>query len=215
MDGPPLDKALLADRTPYSPGTNLAAQYQVHCPDVLSVSVDGHPEWTGRRPVGADGEITLGGLGRLRVEGRSVPDIARAVAERAGTQEDQVRVQVAEYNSQHVLLFGEVAGLPRAVPYQGPETVLDLLRRVGGITPGAAPADVQVVRSHVAEGKTPEVFHVDLPAIVLRHEPRTNVPLQPFDQVYVGQSRRSNLSSCLPPWLRPFYEQLCGMRRSG
>ena len=45
--------------------------------------------------------------------------------------------------------------------------MLDLLQRVGGIAPGAAPQDVYVVRSHLGEGR-PEVFHVDLDAIVLR-----------------------------------------------
>ena len=99
------------------------------------------------------------------------------------------------------------------MPYQGPETVLDLLQRVGGLSPSAAPTDVQVVRAHVADGKTPEVFHVDLAAIVVKHDQQSNVRLLPFDQVYVGQSRRSTYVPALPPWLRPLYHALCGMWR--
>jgi hypothetical protein len=104
-------------------------------------------------------------------------------------------------------------GLQRAVAYQGPETVIDLLQRLGGITPGAAPDEVYVVRSHVSEGKPPEVFRVDLHNILVQHDNRTNIPLQPFDQVFVGETRQSIFEHCVPPWLRPFYESICGMRR--
>jgi len=72
---------------------------------------------------------------------------------------------------------------------------------------------VQIVRSHVAEGKAPEVFHVDLAAILNKHDLQTNIPLEPFDQIYVGQNRRSKLCPCLPPWLRPLFEALSGMKR--
>ena len=103
----------------------------------------------------------------------------------------------------------------RAVPYRGPETVLDLLQRVGGITPGAAPSDVHVIRSRLAENKPPEVFHIDLQAIVMNQDQSTNLRLQPFDQVFVGETKRSSLEKCIPPCLRPVYEKLCGIRRPG
>jgi polysaccharide biosynthesis/export protein len=103
----------------------------------------------------------------------------------------------------------------RAVPYRGPETVLDLLQRVGGITPGAAPSDVHVIRSRLAENKPPEVFHIDLRAIVINQDQSTNLRLQPFDQVFVGEANRSSLEKCIPPFLRPAYEKLCGIRRPG
>jgi protein involved in polysaccharide export with SLBB domain len=121
-------------------------------------------------------------------------------------------VSVAAYRSQQVYLIGAVSGEQRAAPYQGPETVLDLLQRVGGLSAGAAPGDVQIVRAHVADGGAPEVFTVDLEAIVRKKNQETNIRLEPFDQVYIGESRSCRLSSCVPPWLRPLYETLCGMR---
>src|SRR5262249_18024366 len=149
--------------------------YAVACPDTLELAVVGRPELTGRHAVGPDGCIALDGLGRLRVEGRGTAEIARHVATVAGVGPEAVRVRVADFESQQVYLVGQVVGLQRAVAYQGPETVLELLRRVGGITPGAAPEDVYVVRSRLAEGKQPEVFRINLRAIVLEHDPRTNV----------------------------------------
>jgi protein involved in polysaccharide export with SLBB domain len=208
-----LERALLADRNPAAHVHDVEAHYAVHCPDVLEVQIAGLPDWSGPRGIGADGGIALAEGVRVRVDGLTTPEVAAAVAGRARVTAEGVAVHVAGYNSQQLYLIGEVPGQERAVPYRGPETVLDLLQRTGGITPGAAPAEVRVVRAHVADGKPPEVFHVDLQAILFRHDQQTNVRLEPFDQVYVGQNRRSHLRCCVPPWLRPLYERLCGMRR--
>jgi protein involved in polysaccharide export with SLBB domain len=184
--------------------------YLVGCPDVLEVAVAGRPDLGCRAPVAVDGCVDLGALGRPRVEGRTPPAIARELAGPAGVPADRVVLRVAAYNSQQVFLFGQVNGVQKAVPYRGPETVLDLLQRTGGLTPGAAPEDVYVIRPHLVDGTRPEVFHVDLQAIVLKHDPATNLRLQPFDQVHVGETRQATVEHCLPPGLRPLYQALCG-----
>lgn len=197
-----LDRALLADHNPAAHSANPETAYCVHCPDVLDVSA---PGWSGHQAVGPDGRVRTAG-GAVRVDGETPAEAARSIADRLGVDPDAVRVRVAEFNSQRVYVHGEVAGLQRAVPYQGPETVLDLLQRVGGLSRGAATGDIQVVRAHVADGRPPEVFRVDLEAILRRGDQATNVRLEPFDQVYVGQTRRKCLACCLPPWLR----KVCG-----
>jgi protein involved in polysaccharide export with SLBB domain len=83
---------------------------------------------------------------------------------------------------------------------QGPETVVELLRRTGGLTPQAEPAQVHVVRPNVAVGRRPEVFPVDLEAILMHGDDRSNVVVQPYDHIYVGETRRSVLAKYLPPW---------------
>src|SRR5439155_27378857 len=128
----------------------------------------------GRQTIGPDGCIRLGDLGRLRVEGQTVPQAASQLAAALGLPPERVRIQVVEYRSQQIYLVGQVIGLQRTVAYQGPETVLDLLQRIGGVTPGAASDDVYVVRSHLAEGRSPQLFRVNLRGIVLRHEHSTN-----------------------------------------
>jgi protein involved in polysaccharide export with SLBB domain len=210
---PRLQRALLADRNPATHGDEPATHYQVHCPDVLEVAVEGVTPGALSAPVTPDGRVALGDDGGPRVDGLTLPEVARALARHYGVGPGQVRVRVARYNSQQVYLYGQVGGGERAVAYQGPETVLDLLQRTGGLSAGASVENVQVVRPHVADGKPPEVFHVDLSAIVLKQDPQTNVALEPFDQVYIGQTRRSKLCPCFPPWLRPVYEAVLGMRR--
>jgi protein involved in polysaccharide export with SLBB domain len=212
---PHTDQELLAHNPAVGGPGRFAAQYAVHFPDMLDVYIEGRPEWSGRRPVGVDGRITLGPDVRLRVEGHTTPEIVELLAQETGAAAERVRVSVAEYKSQHLYLHGEVKGEPRAVPYLGPETVLELLQRAGGITPGAAPGDIQVVRPHVADGKQPEVFEVDLSAILQKKSDETNVKLRPLDHVYIGQTRTCSIRKCLPPWLRPLFTWLCGMSRPG
>lgn len=209
-----IEQALRADRPPPAHLGDIARACEVHCSDVLDVAIAGQLVLGGPRRVGPDGRIDLGDAGRPRVDGQTPTQIVRTVAESFGVPPDQVRVRIAEHNSQYLYLFGQVAGAQRAVPYQGPETVLDLLHRVGGLPPSAALYDIQVVRPHVADGKAPEIFRIDLAAIVLRNDAETNIVLQPYDQIHIGQSRRSRFGDCLPPWLRPVYGRACGMKRS-
>jgi protein involved in polysaccharide export with SLBB domain len=207
-----VEQSLMADRGNAPRNERVADEYRVGCPDVLDVSVPDRPDLSGRCQVGPDGRIELESLARSRVEGLTPPEIARLLATQAGVPTDQVRVRVADYASQELYLFGQVSGLQRAVPYEGQETVLDLLQRIGGITAGAAPDDVVVIRTHLADGKRPEVFHVDLKAIVLKHDQRTNVRLLPFDQVHVGETRQARVERSIPPWLRPLYQAVWDTR---
>jgi protein involved in polysaccharide export with SLBB domain len=212
---PHLDQQLLAEKGATHRNEGVVEQYRVACPDALDLTVDLRPELTGQRVIATDGCIALGPLGRLRVEGRTVAEVADRVAEEAELRPDRVRVRLADFKSQQIYLFGPGAGVQRTVAYQGPETVLDLLQRTGGIAPGAAPGEVYVVRPHVADGKPPEVFHIQLQAIVRSQDERTNLRLQPFDQLHIGETRRSSLVKCFPRWLQPTYESMCGLRRPG
>ncbi|MFN4258990.1 MAG: hypothetical protein ACK4RK_06805 [Gemmataceae bacterium] len=183
--------------------------YRPACPDVLEWTVDEHPSLQGKEAIGADGCIDLGPLGRQRVEGLTLSEIADKIADLAAIAPRSVRMRVVEYHSQKIYLFGQVTGFQRVVSYQGEETVLELLQRVGGITEEAAPDDVYVVRAHVIAGKPPEVFHIKLRDIVLKEKQQTNIHLRPADQVYVGETEESFKSRCLPPCMRPLHKLCC------
>lgn len=188
-------------------------RYVIHCPDRLAFQVTAAEPWIVERVVGVDGRVHLPQIGILRVQGQTVPELRQALAQGLHLAPDAVQVQVVEYRSQEVFVHGEVAGEDRAVAYQGPETVLDVLRRAGGIKPGAALADVRVVRGHVVEGRTPEVFEIDLRAILLDNEPDSNVRVEPFDQIYIGTTRRAEWVANLPRNLRPTWARLLGIHR--
>ncbi len=203
-------KNLMTDQAAVPGNQGVAEKYLVHWPDVLEISIRGQFEPGRICPMSLDGRIDLGSLGQPRVEGQTPPEIGRELAEKLGLRRDQVQVQVREYKSQQVFLFGQVVGRQRAVSYQGQETVLDLLQRVGGITQGASPEHVYVVRAHIGDSQRPEVFHVDLEAIVMHQDRKTNIRLEPYDQIYVGETRQSCLEKCLPPCVRPLFRACCG-----
>lgn len=202
----------MADRGSSARNENVAACYRMQFPDVLELKSANQPGISGSRTVGLDGAIEINGE-RVRVEGQTAPEVARRIANACGCAPKQVQVHVAEFHSQHVYLFGPGISVQRAVAYQGPETVMDLLQRTGGVAPGAAPNDAYVVRPRIGEDKQPEIFHIDLKGILVGNRQQTNIRLQPFDQVFIGETRQASFQKCVPPCLRPVYEAMCGLAR--
>lgn len=203
-------KNLMADKLAAERMAGVAENYQVGCLDTLEIAVRQRPEFNGHYLVEPDGRINLGPYGRLRVQDQVLADIGRELAVEISVPPPDVRVRVVDYRSQQLVLIGQVIGWQRTVPYQGQETVLDLLQRVGGIQPGAAPQGVYVVRARLGRGR-PEVFHVDLDAIVLRKDDRTNIRLMPSDHIFVGETRQARIEKAIPPLFRPIYQKLWDM----
>lgn len=206
---PRVDAALRASRPVDGPASPAAA-YTVACPDLLDLQVYGYPEWSGPYETGPDGCIQLAEVSPLRIEGLTSAQVARRVAAALHLSPADVAVHVTAYRSRQVFLFGQVEGPERALPYQGPETVADLLRRAGGLPPGADFRTVSVVRPHVAAGSRPEVFTVDLAAVLLRGDSKSNVVLQPDDEVYIAETARYSMLKALPEWmhLREWYDKV-------
>lgn len=210
---PWVDRALMRAQPNSLPPRKSGEEYTVGCPDVLEIQFANQIEKSGKQEIQADGTIATPSGARLRVEGLTAGQVAASLSQLTDLPMDQVKVRVADYRSQQVYIVGQVVGLQRAVPYQGPETVLQLLQRAGGVTVGAAPNEVYVVRSRIAEGRQPELFRVRLRDILTRQDNSTNIYLQPQDQIFVGETARSTMSRYVPPWLKPMYEAFWGMRR--
>src|SRR5262245_35897981 len=140
-----LDRELLHQKPTDPPPERFAELYSVRFPYVLDVTVADRPELSGHRPLRVDGRIDLGEEDRLCVEGKTAPQIAQLIAQHVGVDPGTVQVRVQTYNSQRLFLHGEVNGDTRAVSYIGPESVLEMLQRTGGITSGAEVGDIQVI----------------------------------------------------------------------
>ncbi len=210
-----VEKNLMTDRDSPARKQGVLEKYRVACPDVLGLRIEGRYALAGKYAIGPDGRLDLGAMGKPRVEGHTLPELAHIISHHLGTHPALVQVQVAEFKSQQLLLFGEVVGWQRAVPYQGQETVLDVLQRVGGITSGAAPNQIYLVRSHLADGHRAEVISIDLQAIVLNRDHETNVRVMPYDQIYVGATRQAQIERFIPPWVKPVYQAIWNMVPNG
>lgn len=188
-----------------------AAAYRVGCPDVLEVTFLDHPEHDVYAAVDLDGRIPLQYPGSPRAEGRTLDDLRHELASLAGVAPDRVGLRLAAARSSHVYVHGPIRGRSRVVPYQGPEPVIDFLKRVGGLPPGSKLSEVYVVRPNVASGGRPEVFPVDVAAVLMDNDPTTNVALRPSDEVYVGETKKSVLARAVPDVLDPLYRRLTGL----
>jgi protein involved in polysaccharide export with SLBB domain len=187
------------------------AAYQVGCPDVLQVGFVDHPEWDAVAVVDVDGRLPLKRPGDPHVDGRTLGEIRADLAQLAGCAPERVSVTLAAPRSGQIIVYGPVRGRARAVPYQGPEPVIDFLKRVGGLPPGSKLNQVYVVRPNVAAATKPQLFRVNVPAVLVDGDNRTNVALQPDDQVYVGETKQSSLSRLMPDWLGTVYRRVTGL----
>lgn len=187
------------------------AAYRIGCPDVLEVSFDDFPSWDAIAAVDLDGRLPLKSPGNPRAEGRTLADVRLELARMGGVPPERVHVQLAAPRSSRVYLHGPIRGRTRIVPYQGPEPVIDFLKRVGGLPPGSKLNQVYVVRPNIASGGRAEVFRVDVPAVLIDENQATNVLLEPSDEVYVGETSRSIFARVLPNWLGPAYRRLIGL----
>jgi len=187
--------------------------YALGCPDLVEVRFDDHPAWDALASVDVDGTLHLGSAGRPRVEGRRLAAARDAIAEEARVEPSRVKVMLVDPSAKFLTVHGPEANRQQMLVYRGPERAVELLQRTGALKPGCTdPRDVSVVRPNVAKGSPPEMFHVDFDAIFLDGDERTNIPLQPGDQIYVGETRRSSFGRLLPNWLVPAYRRLFKVR---
>src|SRR5262245_45686809 len=202
-----------ADDSPIVPEVpiNAAELYTLAFPDAIAVFFLDWPDVAATVRIGSDGCVGVGNVSRVRVEGLTVAEAARAIADRAEVSPHHVHVQVVEFNSRQVILYGQVNGEPRVIDYRGPGTVVALPARAGGLTADAAQDEVHVVRAHLGEGVPAEVLRVDLAAIRDKNDQRTNINVQPLDEVYVGEAARFRIGKALPDFLKPFYEGLVNL----
>ena len=185
--------------------------YRVGCPDVLDVSFADVPGWNALAAVDLDGRLPLQSPGSVRAEGRTLQEIRDDLARVASVPPERVAVHLAAPRSSRVFVHGPIRGRTRIVPYQGPEPVIDFLSRIGGLPPGSKLNQVYIVRPNVASGGKPEVFRVDVPAVLIDGNTTTNVPVRPSDEVYIGETSRSVFARVLPDWLGPIYRRLTGL----
>ena len=74
-----VEKNLMAQQSALR-NEGVAEHYRVGCPDVVELEMPDRPEFAGKYEIGPDGRIDLGDYGKLRIEGRTPPDIVKLLA---------------------------------------------------------------------------------------------------------------------------------------
>jgi polysaccharide biosynthesis/export protein len=205
-----------ADRIQQSAIDSLPAavsMYRIGCGDVVELRFRIRPDWDSICSVDVDGTLPLPeSLGVVRCQGLTLEETRLAIAKSGSMDSDGITIRLIEPRSCKLNILGPVNGQAKTQPYCGPEPVLDFLIRTGAMQSGTSNFHrVYVLRPNVAIGEKAEVFHVDVEAVAIDSDQTTNLTLQPGDQIYVGETRRSSFARLLPDWARPTYRKIVGV----
>lgn len=153
--------------------------YRIGADDVLGISVWDNKDLDQVVFVRPDGKISLPLVGEIDAAGRTVAELAGALAEMYGRtiKSAQVTVNVREIRSRAVFFVG---GVSKAGPLQLTQdlTLLQALSMAGGVAAGGDPESAFVLRGETA-------IPVDLSSLMQKGSLRYNLKLQPGDTIVV------------------------------
>jgi polysaccharide export outer membrane protein len=169
--------------------------YKIGPQDVLTVTVFGEADLSGKYTVEQDGTFTFPLIGRVKAGGITMrafeQELKRQLAD-GFLKNPSVSIAIETYRSQRILVMGEVRS-PGEYQLTGDMTLLSALARAGGTAP-AASREVVIVRSRrVASngdggGAEAEVLRIDL-AELQGGNMALNVSLQDGDTVNVPKAQ--------------------------
>lgn len=184
--------------------------YKVGVGDTLSVIVFDHPELT--MPAGPqrsaeesgfrvqkDGTFFYPFIGQVQAQGKAPEDIRADVTTRLAeyVPSPQLEVRVAAFNSQSVVVGGEVKAPNRQPLTTIPLTLIEAITSAGGLTPEGDARKVSIQRGHTRyivdlDGYLSQGIGSNNP--VLRSGDVVNVPLRHAEEAYLlGQVKKPNV----------------------
>jgi protein involved in polysaccharide export with SLBB domain len=166
-----------------------AIEYRVAPPDKLIVHATGVKELDGfTTTIRPDGIIEFGLLGETPVAGKTPREIGAMLTAAAGRYYNnvEVRVDVAEYNSQFYHVFGTAVREAGRKPYTGRNTVVSALCQAG-FTGTSWPEQVHLSRPP-RDGQPRATAIIDMKRVYLDGDTRQNYLLEEGDIVYVPTS---------------------------
>ncbi len=183
---------------PGPPGAGIAVpvvqpSYQIGPQDELKITVFDAEELTGSYRVDGDGYITFPLLGRIAVGGTSLSETQEKIRKMLANdyiKSPQVRVDVAEYKSQSIIVSGEVRS-PAEIRVTGSMTLLRALAQAGSPLSSAS-SELTIARQKkgstgAATAENAEVIKVNWRD--LQTGQANDVTLQDGDVIYVPKAQ--------------------------
>jgi polysaccharide export outer membrane protein len=149
-------------------GLDAQTDYSVGPQDVLTITVFGEPEFSGKYTIEQDGTFTFPQIGRVKAGGLTLRALEQELKKQLADgflRNPQVAVAIENYRSQRILVLGEVRS-PGEYQLNGEMTLLAALARAGSTTP-AAGHEALIVRTprrpqKAGEAVEPEILRIDL-----------------------------------------------------
>jgi polysaccharide export outer membrane protein len=161
-----------------------STEYKVGAKDLLEITVFGLDEMNKTVRVSEEGKITLPLLGEIDVEGLTKTEVERKLAtllEEKYLQNPQVTIFIKEYKSNRVSMLG---ALTRPGPYEllGRQTLMQIIAEAGGLTTEAGD---EIIILRLLKDGTSTSLKIAIDDLILRGDPKLNIPLQPGDIVNI------------------------------
>lgn len=153
--------------------------------DVLDIIVWRNTDLSKAVAVRPDGRISLPLLGDVVAAGRTVAQLAEAIAEKLKEfkENPQVSIVVREVNSYAIYVLGEVSK-PGKYPLKSKTTLLQAITLASGFTPAASRNKIVVFRFEDQGGKDIKI-KASYDDIIMRDDSPQNVQLKPGDTIVV------------------------------
>jgi polysaccharide export outer membrane protein len=155
--------------------------------DVVTVTVWGHQELSGRRVIGPDGNIQLPFVGSFPIAGLNADEASSKLT--SALREDYLNtaasVTVDKYSSNQIIVLGHVQH-PGVLTFAGDPTLLEALAKAGA-SGGKDDLSGMPTRCAIIRGKD-RMMWVDLRSLSKGSDLSLNIPLQRNDLVFVPDS---------------------------
>jgi polysaccharide export outer membrane protein len=160
------------------------AKYILAPGDVVTVTVWGHPELSGKRTIGPDGDIQLPFVGSFKMAGYNADDAGSRLS--SALHEDYLNtaasVTIDSYNGNQVTVLGHVAH-QGVLTFPNSPTLLEALA-MAGAAPSKDDQSGMPTRCAIVRGRD-RIMWVDLRPLMKGTDLALNIPLQRNDLIFV------------------------------
>jgi polysaccharide export outer membrane protein len=180
-----------------APKLQRRGRYQLRLSDVLALSFPFTPEFDQVVTVQPDGYITLRGLGTIRVEGQTLPEVTEALqtAYAKILRDPAITVELREFERPFFIVGGEV-GRPGKFDLRGETTIVEALAVAGGLRESAKHS--QVLLFHRVRDGWVKATKVNVKKLLKDGNLEEAAFLQPGDFIYVPKSTFSKIAAFIP-----------------
>ena len=180
-----------------------ASTYTLGSDDIISVTVERHPEVSGDFAINSEGKIQYGFVGDIELTGFNKASATKLITEKLSKYilSPQVTVSILQYNSKVVYVIGEV-GSPGKIFMRGDTiTVREALLQANLPLLSAKAAKSKLITPS-GNGK-PKIVAVNVQRLLYDGDLRENLVMKPGDTLYVPPTIMAKLLRVIQPVAAP------------
>jgi len=174
-----------------------SGRYRLTPSDVIELSFPYVPEFDQVITVQPDGYASLRGIGDLRVQSRTLPELRQMLTEAYSPiiRDPVMTIVLKEFEKPYFVATGEVEH-PGKFELRGATTLTQALAFAGGTTKSAKHSQVLLFRRY--SNDLLEVKQIDVKQMFASHDLSEDVMLRPGDTIFVPRSTMSKVAPFIP-----------------